>query len=88
MAVLIVSAALLSPSEYEGPEYSAIVYGRGPLFVETLAEKMGQDTFDSFLADYVSQYQWKVATTESFRQLAEAHCACDLGDLFEEWVYE
>jgi len=75
-------------SEYEGSEYSAIIYGRGPLFVEALAEEMGQDTFDNFLADYVTQYQWEVATTEAFRQLAEEHCNCDLGDLFEEWVYE
>ena len=77
----------LPVSAYEGAEYSAIVYGRGPLFVETLAQEMGQATFDAFLADYVTQYQWRIATTESFRQLAEAHCECDLGDLFEEWVY-
>lgn len=75
-------------SAYEGSEYSAIIYGRGPLFVEILAQEMGQPTFDAFLADYVTQNQWGVGTTESFRQLAETHCACDLSDLFAEWVYE
>ncbi|MFO7681182.1 MAG: M1 family metallopeptidase [Chloroflexota bacterium] len=78
----------LPVSAYEGAEYSAIVYGRGPLFVEALAQEMGQDTFDAFLADYVAQHRWGIATTASFRQLAEEHCNCDLSALFEEWVYE
>ena len=78
----------LPVSAYEGAEYSAIVYGRGPLFVEALAAEMGQATFDTFLADYVVQNQWGIATTDSFRHLAEVHCACDLGDLFARWVYE
>jgi hypothetical protein len=78
----------LPVSAYEGAEYSAIVYGRGPLFVEALVEEMGQDSFDAFLADYVTQNRWKIATTESFRQLAESHCNCDLENLFAEWVYE
>ncbi len=72
---------------YEGAAYSAIVYGRGPLFVQTLAAQMGQTEFDEFLKDYVSQNQWRIATTESFRTLAEAHCQCDLSSLFDEWVY-
>jgi aminopeptidase N len=78
----------LPVSAYEGAEYSAIVYGRGPLFVEALAEEMGQETLDAFLADYVIQNRWDIATTESFRQLAESHCSCDLEYLFTEWVYE
>jgi hypothetical protein len=67
--------------------YSAIVYGRGPLFVEALAEEMGQPTFDDFLRDYYQTFKWGRATALSFQQLAEEHCSCDLGDLFDEWVY-
>ena len=78
----------LPVSAYHGSEYSAIVYGRGPLFVEALAGEMGQETFDIFLADYVAQNQWGIATTESFRQLAEEHCNCDLEGLFADWVYD
>ncbi|MCP4361511.1 MAG: M1 family metallopeptidase, partial [Chloroflexi bacterium] len=73
--------------EYEGSEYGAIVYGRGPIFVETLAEEMGQDAFDEFLRDYYETHQWGIATTESYRQLAEERCGCDLGELFKAWVY-
>lgn len=73
---------------YEDGEYGAIVYGRGPLFVETLAEEMGQATFDEFLRDYYQTYQWSIGTGEAFKGLAEEHCQCDLTPLFEEWVYE
>ncbi|MEI2690264.1 MAG: M1 family metallopeptidase [Anaerolineae bacterium] len=67
--------------------YGAIVYGRGPLFFEALRAEMGQDVFDAFLRDYVQTHRWGIATTASLRALAEQHCGCDLGALFEEWVY-
>jgi hypothetical protein len=78
----------LPVASYEGPEYSAIVYGRGPLFVEALEQEMGEAVFAEFLRDYVTTYAWLIATGEDFRQLAEEHCGCDLTDLFEAWVYE
>ncbi len=74
-------------SEYQGPEYSAIIYGRGPIFLQELADSMGQDVFDAFLLDYAQTYQWQVSTTADFKQLAEEHCQCDLSKVFEDWVY-
>lgn len=71
---------------YDEAEYGAIVYGRGPIFVRALAEAMGQETFDAFLRDYVTQFSWGIGTTAEFRALAEQHCACDLGELFAAWV--
>lgn len=73
-------------SEYAGAEYSAIVYGRGPLFLEALARELGQGAFENFLRDYIDMNHWGIATTEEFRGLAEEHCGCDLGALFNEWV--
>ncbi len=73
---------------YEGREYGAIVYGRGPLFIEALAERMGQSVFDTFLRDYYVTHKWGIATADSFQELAEQHCKCDLGALFDDWVYE
>lgn len=78
----------LPVSAYEGAAYSAIVYGRGPLFLEALAAEMGPAAFNTFLQDYVAQNEWGIATTAAFHGLAEAHCACELDSLFEEWVYE
>ena len=72
---------------YSGREYGAIVYGRGPLFVETLAKTMGQETFDAFLRDYYETHKWGIATADSLKGLAESHCNCDLTQLFADWVY-
>jgi aminopeptidase N len=76
----------LPVAAYDGPEYSAIVYGRGPLFFETLAQEMGQETFSAFLRDYYRTLTWDIATPERLQALAEEHCGCDLDALFAEWV--
>jgi aminopeptidase N len=78
----------LPASSYQGEEYGAIVYGRGPLFIDSLAQKMGQTTFDQFLRDYYHVHQWGISTAASFKQLAEKHCQCDLTQQFDEWVYK
>ena len=71
---------------YEGTEYSAIVYGRGPLFFEALEEEMGADIFAAFLRDYYQQHKWGLASRDSMKALAEAHCNCDLSPIFADWV--
>jgi aminopeptidase N len=78
----------LPSAAYAENAYGAIVYGRGPIFVEALAKEMGQDKFDAFMRDYYQSHKWGIGTGEAFRELAEAHCQCDLTTLFEEWVYE
>ena len=76
------------PAEaYSGVDYGAIVYGRGPIFLDELAQEMGQETFDAFLRDYSETFSWKIATGEQFQALAEEHCQCDLSPLFNEAVY-
>jgi len=77
----------LPTGAYEDSEYGAIVYGRGPIFVAMLAEEMGEEAFNAFLRDYYQSHRWGIGTGEAFRQLAEAHCDCNLGVLFEDWVY-
>jgi len=78
----------LPAGDYEGSQYGAVVYGRGPIFIAKLAETMGQEAFDEFLRDYYQTNKWGIGTGDEFKQLAEEHCACDLTPLFEEWVYE
>jgi Peptidase family M1 domain len=77
----------LPVAKYSGQEYSAIVYGRGPLFFVALREKMGTEAFDAFLKDYTQTLSWGIATPEFLQSLAEKHCTCELDDLFKEWVY-
>ena len=78
----------LPVADYSGAEYGAIIYGRGPLFFVELATRMGEENFASFLHDYTNIHKWGIATTDSLKQMAEAHCNCDLTSLFTEWVYE
>ncbi len=77
----------LPVSAYEGAAYSGIIYGRGPIFVNELAQAMGEETFDAFLQNYFIQYQWQIANTKDFQMLAEKQCNCDLSELFDAWVY-
>jgi aminopeptidase N len=73
---------------YSGEEYSAIVYGRGPLFFVALRDAMGKEVFDQFIKDYTKTLSWDIATPETLKTMAEEHCSCDLTPLFKEWVYE
>lgn len=77
----------LPVAAYSGQEYGAIVYGRGPLFFIALRERMGRETFDAFLREYTETLSWGIATPEFLQSLAETHCACDLDELFGQWVY-
>ncbi len=78
----------LAAGDYQGREYGAIVYGRGPLFVAALKERLGSDAFDALMRDYCQRYHWQISSAAGFRQLAEEHCQCDLTDLFQAWVDE
>jgi hypothetical protein len=71
--------------DYSPKEYGAIVYGRGALFFEALAEEMGQETFDSFLHEYVDTFRWGIAEPVDLKVLAEGSCGCDLSQVFADW---
>jgi len=77
----------LPVAKYSDQEYGAIVYGRGALFLVALKEKMGDAVFDQFMKDYTTQLSWGIATPQFMQSLAEKDCACDLDQLFNDWVY-
>ena len=72
---------------YDENSYSAIVYGRGPLFFVALEKELGEAKFDEFLRAYATAYSWEEATPQDLQRMAEAQCGCDLSPLFAEWVY-
>ena len=76
----------LAVGDYEAGQYVAVVYGGGPLFVEALANKMGEDVFFTFLRAYYEENHWGIGTDEEFKTLAEETCQCDLSELFAEWL--
>jgi aminopeptidase N len=77
----------LPADAYSGVDYGAIIYGRGPILLNELANLMGQETFDEFLLDYSTQFRWGIATAQDFQELAEEHCRCDLSEFFADYVY-
>ena len=77
----------LPVAKYSDQEYSAIVYGRGPLFFVALRDQMGKEAFDAFMKDYTTSLSWGISTPQGLQSLAEKHCSCDLTPLFKEWVY-
>jgi aminopeptidase N len=76
----------LPAGSYQGVEYSAIIYGRGPLFVDALAARVGAEVFSRFLQQYLQRNKWQIVSTAIFMSEAEAACSCELDALFEEWV--
>jgi hypothetical protein len=75
-------------SAYPAVEYGAIVYGRGPIFLETLAASLGGKTFDRFLLNYVERFAWRIARGTDFLAMAEEACGCDREALFAAWVWK
>ncbi len=71
---------------YADRAYGAIVYGKGPLFLDALRAKMGDEAFAQFLRDYLTTYRWRIARGEDFLALAETTCGCQLDDLYAQWV--
>lgn len=76
----------LPVAAYTGGEYSAIVYGRGPLFLLALRDRLGEEKMQEFLRRYYAEFAWRSATPGDFRKLAETVAGGDLGDLFKKWV--
>ena len=74
--------------DYEGQEYGAIVYGRGPLFFLELENELGLDTVMTAIENYFDTYLWENASGEDLRAVFEEACECDLSTQFEEWVYD
>ena len=78
----------LPVSAYDENSYSAIVYGRGPLFFEALEKDMGEAAIRRRSCTPIpAAFSWQEAMPEDLQRMAEAQCGCDLNPLFAEWVY-
>ncbi len=78
----------LPAGEYHGAEYSAIVYGRGPLFFLELEKEYGLDMVMTAIRNYYQENLWGIGYADELRAALEEACACDLSAEFEEWVYD
>ena len=74
--------------QYPDPDaYAIFVYGKGALFLDALRGEIGDEAFGEFLKGYFQEQRYGFATGEEFQLAAEAACACDLGALFDLWVW-
>jgi aminopeptidase N len=63
------------------------MYGRAPLFLQALADLMGQERFGAFLAELARRFRWRMVDGEAFRALAEELGACSRGQLEDLWAH-
>lgn len=66
--------------------YYRTVYGKGPVFLRTLREQLGDAAFFTALQDYYTRNRYGVGTMASFQQACEQASGQPLGALFAEWV--
>jgi aminopeptidase N len=62
------------------------IYGKGPVFLRTLREELGDEAFLKALQIYYQRHRYGVATTQDVQQAFEQASGRDLGALFREWV--
>lgn len=78
----------LPAQDYTEAEYGAIIYGRAPLFIQSLRDNMGEDAFMEFLKAAFSSFKWEILNTGDFQALVEETCGCDLQARFSNWVFD
>jgi len=71
---------------YTPAEYSGIVYGRGGLFFEAIADEIGQLALDQGLRAYAEQNRYGIGTAQEMQAALEAACGCELDAQFAAWV--
>lgn len=76
----------LPVSAYDEKDYSGIIYGKGLFFFKDLAATMGEEDFDKALQTYFERYAWRFASEDEFKSSLERSCACDLNNVFAQWL--
>ncbi len=66
---------------------SNLSYDKASWVLHMLRGIVGDTTFFQILQAYHQQYQYSTATTEQFRDVAEAVSGRDLHAFFQEWIY-
>lgn len=66
-------------------EYYATAYRGGEAFWFELEEQIGHDRVIKVLRDYLTQYKYKIATTEDLKSTIKADTDEDLDEFFKQW---
>ena len=68
--------------------YYRTVYGKGPFFLRTLREELGDAAFFAALQAYYQRHRYGIATASDVRQAFNDASGRNLDDLFRSWVGE
>lgn len=63
---------------YGAGAYGPVVYGRGPLLLDALAERIGVARLDALLREHVAEHRFGFAEGEVLRERLEGACDCRL----------
>jgi hypothetical protein len=66
--------------------YYRTIYGKGPVFLGTLREQLGDEAFFKGLQIYYQSQRYQVATTEDIQRAFEQASGRDLNAIFAKWV--
>ena len=67
--------------------YSATVYFKAALTLETLEQYLGRSQFDSALGEYTRAFRFRHPDTEDFKNTIESYTNTDLDNYFEQFIY-
>jgi aminopeptidase N len=69
-----------STDKFTWNDFGAVVYGLGPVVLEDLRQKVGQDKFIDIFKTYYEKYKFKNATFEGFLQVVKEKCGKEASD--------
>lgn len=67
-------------------DYSLLVYTKGAMFLDSLKERYGEETFYNILKMYYNSYKFKIATTKDFLDVCEEVTGDNLDKYFDKWL--
>jgi tetratricopeptide (TPR) repeat protein len=68
------------------PNYSAAVFGKGPLVYRLLAETAGREKLIAAIRTLISGGQTKITTTEDLRALVTKGASPEVEKVFQQWI--
>ena len=68
------------------PEFQSMVTDKGGMILHMLRWVIGDAAFDNTMRAFATQYAWKAANSDDFRQLAEAQSGERLTGFFTQWL--
>lgn len=73
-------------SSFSVGEYSAFVYGKGPLFFNALRQKVGDEMYFHIMQTYFLKYRYKIATSDNLFETIEQISGQNVEPLLETWL--